>query len=283
MDRIESTWEAVLPADGARRDAPHRAIPPSPPPCCAAHRDEDRRRARLRPRGVAACDVECAGGAAPALRRVQGRAPQPPRSALLRRTSTGGGATRWATLIRLDEIVWGGVRQDGIPPLRNPAMLAAEDVATTSTTTHRVRHLGQRRCPRLPQAHPRLARDVRRHRRRGAGGGRVLHALRHRDSLPHRARRRGPRARHERLPLPLEQAHVRPGDAVAVEHDAWVPGGRTAGRKGHRAGPRQRGDHHLGRVAAAPPRHEGALARHRPRPATTAKGPRTASTSRPTS
>ena len=32
-------------------------------------------------------------------------------------------------LIRLDEIVWGGVRQDGIPPLRNPAMLAADDVA----------------------------------------------------------------------------------------------------------------------------------------------------------
>ena len=30
-------------------------------------------------------------------------------------------------LIRLDEIVWGGVRQDGIPPLRNPAMLAATD------------------------------------------------------------------------------------------------------------------------------------------------------------
>ena len=35
---------------------------------------------------------------------------------------TGG-----TTHIRLDEIVWGGVRQDGIPPLRNPAMLAAED------------------------------------------------------------------------------------------------------------------------------------------------------------
>ena len=31
--------------------------------------------------------------------------------------------------IRLDEIVWGGVRQDGIPPLRNPAMLVAEDAA----------------------------------------------------------------------------------------------------------------------------------------------------------
>ena len=33
-----------------------------------------------------------------------------------------------APLIRLDEIVWGGVRQDGIPPLRNPAMLAADDI-----------------------------------------------------------------------------------------------------------------------------------------------------------
>ena len=32
-------------------------------------------------------------------------------------------------LIRLDEVVWGGVRQDGIPPLRNPAMLPAADVA----------------------------------------------------------------------------------------------------------------------------------------------------------
>ena len=31
--------------------------------------------------------------------------------------------------IRLDEIVWGGVRQDGIPPLRNPTMLAADDIA----------------------------------------------------------------------------------------------------------------------------------------------------------
>ena len=35
--------------------------------------------------------------------------------------------TAGEALIRLDEIVWGGVRQDGIPPLRNPAMLAAED------------------------------------------------------------------------------------------------------------------------------------------------------------
>ena len=30
-------------------------------------------------------------------------------------------------LIRLDEVVWGGVQQDGIPPLRQPKMLAARD------------------------------------------------------------------------------------------------------------------------------------------------------------
>ena len=35
--------------------------------------------------------------------------------------------TAGEALIRLDEIVWGGVRQDGIPPLRDPAMLSAED------------------------------------------------------------------------------------------------------------------------------------------------------------
>ena len=30
-----------------------------------------------------------------------------------------------ATTIRLDEVMWGGVKQDGIPPLRNPDMIAA--------------------------------------------------------------------------------------------------------------------------------------------------------------
>jgi hypothetical protein len=34
-----------------------------------------------------------------------------------------------ATEIRLDEIRWGGVRQDGIPPLREPNMISAEDAA----------------------------------------------------------------------------------------------------------------------------------------------------------
>ena len=31
------------------------------------------------------------------------------------------------TLIRLDEVRWGGVRQDGIPPLRRPKMIGAHE------------------------------------------------------------------------------------------------------------------------------------------------------------
>ena len=34
---------------------------------------------------------------------------------------------RPAAVIRLDEIRWGGVRRDGIPPLKNPKMIAAKD------------------------------------------------------------------------------------------------------------------------------------------------------------
>jgi hypothetical protein len=36
-------------------------------------------------------------------------------------------AGRPKTLIRLDEIRWGGVRRDGIPPLKNPKMIAAKE------------------------------------------------------------------------------------------------------------------------------------------------------------
>lgn len=38
------------------------------------------------------------------------------------------------TRIRLDEIRWGGVRQDGIPPLRDPAMIDAEDARYLADT-----------------------------------------------------------------------------------------------------------------------------------------------------
>ena len=36
--------------------------------------------------------------------------------------------------IRLDEIRWGGVRRDGIPPLKNPRMLAAQDAGYLADT-----------------------------------------------------------------------------------------------------------------------------------------------------
>ena len=41
---------------------------------------------------------------------------------------------QYPALIRLDEIVWGGVHQDGIPPLRKPAMLAARDARYLAST-----------------------------------------------------------------------------------------------------------------------------------------------------
>ena len=53
-------------------------------------------------------------------------------------------------LIRLDEIVWGGVRQDGIPPLRNPGDARRGRDRIPRRRPYRVRHLGQRRCARLP-------------------------------------------------------------------------------------------------------------------------------------
>ncbi|MEM7296654.1 MAG: hypothetical protein AAF391_00130 [Bacteroidota bacterium] len=36
-------------------------------------------------------------------------------------------AGRYDSRIRLDEVRWGGVKQDGIPPLRNPQMIAVEE------------------------------------------------------------------------------------------------------------------------------------------------------------
>jgi hypothetical protein len=36
--------------------------------------------------------------------------------------------------IRLDEVIWGGVRQDGIPPLRQPTMIGAEDAGYLADT-----------------------------------------------------------------------------------------------------------------------------------------------------
>ena len=38
------------------------------------------------------------------------------------------------SLIRLDEIRWGGVRRDGIPPLKNPAMIAASEAGWLQDT-----------------------------------------------------------------------------------------------------------------------------------------------------
>ena len=79
--------------------------------------------------------------------------------------------------IRLDEVVWGGVLQDGIPPLRNPRMISASSSQLPCRQRHRLWHRGRWRSARLPQAHSRLARNVRRYHPRSAPRGRLLNAL----------------------------------------------------------------------------------------------------------
>ena len=91
--------------------------------------------------------------------------------------------------IRLDEVRWGGVLQDGIPPLRSPRMIGAARGGVSRRRRHRLRPRGRRRRPRLPTPDPRLARAVHRRDRRRAGGRRLLHAVRHGDPLPHRPTR----------------------------------------------------------------------------------------------
>ena len=184
MDLVESTWEPSYLSMGARCGAPEPQSGNVRQPD-ATRREQGWRGARLRPRRMAACDVECARGATPALRR-----PSRPRS-------TASSTPRFSAYfdevgepsIRLDEIVWGGVRQDGIPPLRNPTMLAADDIGYLEDD-HIVFGISvngdARAYPKRILAWHEMFVDV---VGGGAGCGRVLHALRHRDPLSYRARR----------------------------------------------------------------------------------------------
>ena len=78
-------------------------------------------------------------------------------------------------------------------------------------------------------------------------------------------RERALRVRLLGLPLPLQQADVRPGDPLLVEPVHRTAGGRPPDRLGDRArGPA--GDHRaLAGLARGASRNQGALARHRPR------------------
>ena len=166
-------------------------------------------------------------------------------------------------LIRLDEIVWGGVRQDGIPPLRNPAMLAAEeaDYLGDDHVVFGISVNGDARAypKRILGWHEMFVDTV--------GGtpvagvyctlcGTVILFHTEHDGVRHALGTSGFLYRSNKLMYDQ------------TTQSLWSTmrggaGGRAARGQGHRARARERGDHHLGRVATAPSGHPGPFSRDR--------------------
>ena len=127
-----------------------------------------------------------------------------------------------------------------------------------------LRRRDQRRCPRVSIAHTRLARNVQRCGRRRAGGAGVLHALRL-NSV--RDLGRSERLRLLGVPVPLEQADVRPPDELALEPVSRPPGGGSAHWIGARAQDTACGYHEMGGLARSPPANKGPVLTGRESPA----------------
>ena len=162
--------------------------------------------------------------------------------------------------IRLEEIVWGGVRGRRHPGADNPRHIAGTeaDYLEAGRAGLRGRYHGER--PGLSAAHDGLARDVQRCDRRRAGLAGLLHPVRCRHPVRHNGGRvrRGLRLRLIGLPLPLQQADVRPANQEPVEPVHRPAGDRGAGRLGHRAVDPTGGDHQLAALARAASGHQGA-------------------------
>ena len=158
-----------------------------------------------------------------------------------------------------------GRRRQGRHPLARQSKAhrgGGRPVHELGRSRFRSRH--QRRRARLSPAHPRLARDVQRRHRRRAGQPRLLHSVRLGHSLRGPGRRPG-EAVHFRvlgLPLPLQQADVRPRNEVLVEPVHRAACRRRADRIGHHIEDATCGHHLLGRVEEARAQDQGSLARH---------------------
>ena len=171
--------------------------------------------AALRGRGgpAPALDLGAAVRSASGLRAVQGRMVRRGRHALPELLSAERDGDHQAGRDRLG-------RRGG---QRHPAAGVSEDAAgrrrrVPRRRPRRLRHRGQRRGPRLPQAHPGLARDGARSARGRRADDRLLHAVRDGHSVRERRRRPARHHRHQRVPVPVEQAHVRRRDEEPVEH-----------------------------------------------------------------
>ena len=112
--------------------------------------------------------------------------------------------------IRLEEIVWGGVKKDGIPALTNPKLVAAKEGGLSDRRGFGLRRGNRRGRARLPPSNHGLARNAERHGRGCTGFSRLLHPVRVGHSVRHkdRGQKEALCVRVVRFPLSLKQADV---------------------------------------------------------------------------
>jgi hypothetical protein len=84
----------------------------------------------------------------------------------------------FATSIRVEEILWGGVEIDGIPALNNAEMTSGSEADYLEPEEPVFGLSLKRRSPCVPAAYPRLARDGKRRGRRKSDLAGLLHTLR---------------------------------------------------------------------------------------------------------
>ena len=112
--------------------------------------------------------------------------------------------------IDLTEVVWGGVRTDGIPDLRSPRVLTPDEADYMEPGRQGLRGPHQRREQSVPSAYSQRPRDGERHSWRRADLADVVNALRHRNRVFREDRRRAHHLWNVRTAVSLQQADVRP-------------------------------------------------------------------------
>ena len=171
-----------------------------------------------------------------------------------------------AAAIRLDEIEWGGVAVNGIPPLRVPARLdaAGADYLEDDHVVFGIALNGEARAyPKRILAWHEMALD-----RLGGIELTIVYCTLCGTVIPSRAWRAGggTRSAPSGLLYRSNKLMVRPRDPQPLEYVRGRAGGRRPARERPAPHAARRGDHHVGRVADAAPRHDGPVARDRAPP-----------------
>ena len=155
--------------------------------------------------------------------------------------------------VNLTEVVWGGVRLDGIPPLEHaPYVLPEEaDYLLPDDRVFGVSINGE--TPRLPPPGDERPRAGQRRPGRRTHLPGLLNPLRNRNRVFRHRQRRGHHLRHLRPALPQQQGDVRPGHPFPVESVRRRAGHRPPGRLRHPPALLPVHRYHLGRVAGRTP------------------------------